>query len=146
MRQRVGNRTLNEPFGCDCERRVRLQVVVEAFERVEETRGLGVPRERRRIVPRLRAPRDRQRPVEQIADVRENRRRRSRRVADAEFREARRRAAYRLATAIGDGGNGVTQKSSLLIHGNRLLTLGLPTSDYRLLTITLQHVTAPSAF
>src|SRR5262249_4844346 len=72
VRQRVGDRALEDALGWDGERRLRRQVVVEALHGREKAFDLAVPFERRRIVPRLGALRLRQRPVEQIADVRED--------------------------------------------------------------------------
>ena len=116
MRQRVGNRALKQSLRLACERRVRREVVVEPLQRVVEAGNLCVPLERRRVVPRLLALRDRQRPVEQIADVREDLRRRLWRVADGEGCEARRRVAHGFTAAIGDRGQRVTKERAFVIH------------------------------
>ena len=73
---------------------------VEALERGEEARDLAVPRERHGVVPHGFPVRHRERPVEEIAHVREDLDRRAPALAGAEVAEARRRVAHGLARAV----------------------------------------------
>src|SRR5262249_3122265 len=114
--ERIGNRTLEDRFGRRRQRRVRRQIVVEPLQGCEKARHLGVPVERRRIVPRFGAACLRQRPVVEIADMRENFRRRPVRSVGTVGREARRRAADRLAATIRDRRHGVRKNRADCIH------------------------------
>src|SRR5258708_2751232 len=53
VRQRVGDRALEQSLRLACERLIRREVVVEPLQRVVEAGDLCVPLERRRVVPRL---------------------------------------------------------------------------------------------
>src|ERR1017187_267702 len=75
--------------------------MVERLERGEEPRDLLIPRKRCRVVPDLPAFREMERPVEEIAHVREDLPGRARPGCDREMLEAGGRAAQRLARAVG---------------------------------------------
>ena len=76
---------------------------VEALERGEEPRDIVGPRLRRQGFPHVRAVAGRDAPVQQVADVGEDvRRRHARRGARAKRGELRRRGAHGLAAAIGE--------------------------------------------
>src|ERR1019366_2261952 len=70
--ERVGNGTLKELRRLIRERLAGSKVIVKYLERGKEAVDALVPRERRRIVPRGLALGHRQRPVQQVAHVRED--------------------------------------------------------------------------
>src|SRR5436305_2045460 len=103
VRERVGNGALKEPFeGCP-EWRIAGEIVVERLERAEEAGAIRVPRLAGRVAPALLSLGHRERPLEQIAHVRENLRGSATARAHTERPERRRRVAERLARAIGKG-------------------------------------------
>src|SRR6516225_8927912 len=75
MIERVRDGALKKTFSRTVERLRRSEVIVELLERGEKAIDLGVPRQRRGLVPSLFALRDRERPVKEIAQMRENLRR-----------------------------------------------------------------------
>ena len=72
MGEGVGDRALEELLGSDAEGAFRGQARVQSGERFEETRGFLRPGPRGGVVPGVLAVGERQRPVEEIADVRED--------------------------------------------------------------------------
>ena len=101
--QGVGDGALEEAFGGALERLGRSEIIVKFLDGGEETLDFGVPWQRRRVVPGLLALRDRERPVKEIADVREDLRGSARFVADMVSGEAIGRAAQGFSAAIGYG-------------------------------------------
>src|SRR4051794_41162381 len=116
VRQRIGHGSLKEAFRFGTERRVPGEKSVEPRERVEESCDICGPRLRSRFAPGVLAARERDRPVEQIADVRENLAgaaaalRILPAVARAERRELRRNVAEDLTGPIRQRCDGVPQK------------------------------------
>src|SRR5437879_5811078 len=108
--QRVGHRSLEQLSGWRSERIGRRQVSVEGGQGGEETLDFAVPRERIGLVKLLLAFRDRQRPVEQVADVGEDAAGRAAPFGGTEIRETGWCAAHRLSAAIGERGYGMTKK------------------------------------
>jgi hypothetical protein len=92
------------------ERFGRGQTVVELFHGCEKAIDFLAPWQGRRIMPRLFSLRDRERPIEEIAQVREDLRGRARFVADMKARKMVGSAAQRFAGAVGNGSNGVAEK------------------------------------
>src|SRR6185503_14449545 len=79
----------------------------------EEALALGRPASRRRVFPVM-APFDQRAcPVEQVADVGQDLARRARLRRGAELGEPFRRVAYRLAAAVGDGGQAMAKEGAL---------------------------------
>ena len=72
MRQRVGDGALKDPLGRCRQRRVGREEIVEPLQRREEALDFAIPLERRRLIPGFGAFGLRQRPVEQVADMRED--------------------------------------------------------------------------
>ncbi len=89
---------------------VRGKTPVEGFERGEESRHAGVPREGRGSVPDVFAVGQRDRPIEEIAHVSENLAGRAGAFGGAERCEFGGRAAHGLSAAIGERGHGVPQE------------------------------------
>src|SRR5207249_9012172 len=106
----VGDRTLKELLGGAAERCIGREVRVERLQSGEKARDVGLPVLRRAVVPGFLALRYRRRPVEQVADVRENLARRARTLLRAEVREPCGRAAHRLPSTIGKRGERVAQQ------------------------------------
>src|SRR5260370_21901176 len=128
----VGDGALEESLGIAVKRFGGGQVVVKIFDGRVETIDLGVPWQRRRVVPGLPALRDGERPVKHIAQMREDLRGRARLVANMEAGEVRRNAAQNFATAVGNGSNGVAKKlpCTIGIVGHRSCSSGLAESNY----------------
>ena len=124
-------------------------------------------------MPRLSALCERERPVEQVADVRKNFRRRPRRRVHLERRETLGRPPHRLAATVRDRSERVSKQFAFLVHSGMIIAQvtsavvmhddsaeagrhewsrqsetcvgsGFSRTDPE--KIRLQHVTAPSAF
>src|SRR5476649_1279461 len=80
-----------------------------------KARSIRRPTLRLGVVPRLLAVTQRERPVEKVAEVREDLTRSLRRVANLERRKTLRRAAHRLAAAIRERRDGVTKQSAFRV-------------------------------
>ena len=79
------------------------EVRVECREARVKPRDVLIPRLRRGVLPALLALREREAPVQQVADVRENLACRARRGSGLKLRELCRRVADSFAATIGDG-------------------------------------------
>src|SRR5438270_965597 len=110
MRQRVGDRALKELLGRHSEQRVAREIIIERFERAEESGAVRLPFLAGRVDPALVPFCHRERPIEQIAQVRENLRGGATPLAHRERREVRWRVAQWLSRAIRERGYGVSQK------------------------------------
>src|SRR5450755_1629186 len=112
VRERIGNRTLKDFRGRKSERRVGREARVECLESREESRDVRFPGRRRRFLPLVLAAGERESPVEEIADVRENLTRspRRRRGADVKLRKTVGCSARRLAAAVGQSRDRVPEK------------------------------------
>src|SRR5262249_6384147 len=110
VRERVGDRALEELLGGTRQRLTRCQTLVELRQAGMEACDLLVPESWFGRIPRLGAVADRTPPIEQIADMREDLERRAGFVADPIVRESRRRVANGFAAAIGERGQCVTEK------------------------------------
>ncbi len=84
MIEGVGDRALEESFRRSVKQFGSGQMVVKLFHRRKKSFDFGVPCQRRRLVPGLFALRDRKGPVEEVAHVRKDLRRRTRLVSDVE--------------------------------------------------------------
>ena len=109
-------RALKQFFGGDFERLFRRQVVIELFQGGEEALAFFFPRERRGIVPFAAAFGHGEAPVHQVADVRENFRRRARSFGRTIVGKARPSVADGFRSAIGDGSEGVAQERAGVGH------------------------------
>ena len=105
--------TLEQLLRRNVQRLIRGQVGIEGFERLVETLDSCVPCERRRIVPRRFSLRHRERPVQQIADMRQQLAGRSGFFRSLKFGEVGWRAAHGFCAAIGQRRNGVAQHLTL---------------------------------
>src|SRR5512140_2784243 len=99
------------------ERPARLKPRVEALERGEEPRDLLVPRKTDGVVPDGFSVRHRERPVEEVAHVREDLDGRAHARARAEVREALRRLAHGLARAVRERRERVAEHRNVGIGG-----------------------------
>jgi hypothetical protein len=116
MRQRIGYRALKQNLRMPSQRPLRRQTIVTLSQARVEPIYFLLPRQRWRIVPCLLSVRDRDRPLQQIPDMRQNLHRRSRPLPDRKLRELRARPSYRFATAIRQGRQRVPQKFALFIR------------------------------
>src|SRR6266550_6514498 len=80
----VGDRALEESFRRSVKQFGSGQMVVKLFHGRKKSFNFGVPCQRRGVVPGLFALRDRKGPVEEVAHVRQDLRRRTRLVSDVE--------------------------------------------------------------
>ena len=126
--ERVRDGTLKETFSGTVERFGRSQVIVELLQRGEKAVDFCVPRQRRGVPPRFFALCDRQRPVQNIAHMRENLRGRARLVADVEGAKVIRRAAQRFSAAVSNGRKRVAQKLARRIASGAFASTILSTS------------------
>src|SRR5689334_9463097 len=118
VRERVSDRTLKESLEGHAECRLAGEIVVERGKRAEEARTVLAPRLHGRVLPPLGALRHRERPIEEVAHVREDLRRCTAPRTDAESGKFRRRIAKRLSGAIRERRQRVSQKlARTLIHG-----------------------------
>jgi hypothetical protein len=108
--ERVGDGALEKAFGWRVERFGGCQVIVDFFHRRKKAIDFGIPGQRCRVMPNLLALRDRDRPIEKIAQVREDLRGRACLVADGEAGERIRSAAQCFAAAVGNRGDGVAKQ------------------------------------
>src|ERR1019366_4815879 len=72
VRQRIRHRALKQPLGLGTQWDSAGQTAIECLQPRKESRGIRLPGPRLGIMPRLFSIRYRQRPVEQIANVRQN--------------------------------------------------------------------------
>ena len=93
MIEGVGDRTLEESFCRSVKQCGSGQMVVKLFHGRKKSFDFGVPCQRRGVVPGLFALRDRKGPVEEVAHVREDLRRRTRLISDVEAGKVIRGAA-----------------------------------------------------
>ena len=84
MIEGVGDRALEESFRRSVKQFGSGQMVVKLFHGRKKSFDFGVPCQRRGVVPGLFALRDRKGPVEEVAHVRQDLRRRTRLVSDVE--------------------------------------------------------------
>src|ERR1019366_10578684 len=91
----------------------------ESFESREEALHFLVPRQRRGVVPLFLPSCHGERPVEQVADVRQDLARRAARFRGVVTGEFGRSAAHGFAAAIGQRGEGVAKKIALRIGCHR---------------------------
>ncbi len=117
MRQRIGNRPLKQFFQRNLRRLARGQEVVKLLERSEKSLNLLLPRQWFRILPLLPAHGNRQCPVKQIPQMRQNLPRRAHSLAGLKLGEALRRVPHGFRAAIGQRGQGVPQQFPLGIGG-----------------------------
>src|SRR5262245_48950130 len=115
------------------------EIGVERPERSKKPSHLVVPRQWLGVLPGLLALGDRERPVEEVADVRENPLRRAGCVPRRKTGKGGRRTAYGFPSPIGDGGDDVAQQLTFGVH-RRCQSPGVSGLKMR-----LQQVTAPSA-
>jgi hypothetical protein len=110
VRERICNRALKEFFRRAGERGIGGEIIVERFYGSEKALGAFVPGKRRGIVPVLLAVGLAERPIEQIAQMREDLATGARGISGAVFRETWRSALQHFAAAIGERGDGVAQE------------------------------------
>ncbi len=122
MRERIGDRALKQFFWRRLQGFIRRQEVVKLFQGGEKSFHSLLPWQRRRVLPFLLAHGDRQGPVEQIADVRENLSRRSQSFTAMKVSEAGGRVANRFSATISERGQRVAQQFSFGIsnRGGRI--------------------------
>src|ERR1700733_9759280 len=95
--------------------------MIKLLNRGEEALDFCVPCLRLGDIPRLFALSNRQRPIKQVSEVRQNLARSAHAFAGAELGEVRRSISERLASPVGDRGQRMTQKIPLGI-GTRNIT------------------------
>jgi hypothetical protein len=100
VRQSVSNRTLEQTFRRPAERLTRGEIRIERCECGEKARDLVLPWHRCRIVPRVMTAREAERPIEEVAHVRENLRGCARAGRDGESGKFLRRVSQRLAGTV----------------------------------------------
>jgi hypothetical protein len=110
VREGIGDRALKDLFGWESEFGVRSQAIIERSQGSEEARYLLLPRELSRVVPFVFTVRQAKRPIEKIADVRQDLARCARGWSGAELGEISGSSANRLSTAIGQSRNRVTEQ------------------------------------
>ena len=108
--ERVSDRALEKAFRGNMQHLAGGKIVVELFDGGEETLHFCRPRQGRGVVPGLVARSDGQSPVEEVAHMGKDLRRRSGFVADVIAGEMGRSVAQSLSGAIGDGSNGMAEK------------------------------------
>src|ERR1035437_597659 len=114
--ERVGERALKQFFGGDLQRLFRRQVIIKFLQEGEEALAFFFPRQRSGIVPFAAAFGHGEAPVHQVADVRQNFRRRARRLGSTIFGKVGPSAADGFRSAIGDGSEGMTQEGAGVGH------------------------------
>src|SRR6266568_1372037 len=106
----VGDGALEEAFNRLVERLAGGEITVEVFYGGKEALDFGVPWQWCGVMPGLLALGDGKRPLKEIAHVSENLRGRARLIADVEAGEMIGSAAQGFATAVGNGGDSVTEE------------------------------------
>ena len=114
VRQRIRHGALEYLLGLFAERCARGQVSIERGQRFVESLDALLPRHHRRIVPFRLSLRLRKRPINQIAQVRENLPRRPGVLRNAKVREIRRRIGQGFPRAIGQGGDRMAQQLAVV--------------------------------
>src|SRR5580658_8497844 len=115
MSERVGNRSLKEIFQRGLHGFFRSQVIIELFQRREETLDFLLPRQGLGVMPFAFSIRHREPPIHQVAHVRQNLPWCSHSLIHMEYGEALGRVADGLASAISERSQGVTQQFALRI-------------------------------
>src|SRR5271156_5360656 len=100
VREGIGDGALKEFFGGSAERSARGEIIIEGLKGGEKSGGIFIPNAGRRIVPGVIPFRERERPIYEVAHVRENLAGGAHSGSCLECREAGRGAADSLAAAI----------------------------------------------
>ena len=116
VRERVGDGPLKQFLGRKSKGFLRRQAPVESPERGKEARDFPLPGLRRRIAPNVFPLGKADRPIEQVADVRQDLTRRARPGRHLELREFFRSAPHGFASTVGERCHRVTEREQICLH------------------------------
>src|SRR5580693_1069296 len=114
--ERVGNRALKKIFQRRLRGFLRSKVVIELFQRREKALDFFLPRQGLGVMPFAFSIRHRETPIHQVTDMGQNLPGRSHSLIHMEYGEALWRVADGLASAIRQGGQGVTKQFAFRIR------------------------------